>query len=362
MEATGRQPTTLKGLSSFLVEHEPCGAGFDVSHPAGLGSGRVSMTCRGCGATYEYATATIEFEREVEFEPVTVAATTEAVVAEPPSPTFVAQPPAPAIEAPAPPAPSPPAGDSDESDPEPESKQAAAANASSGPRRTRRSPKRLTRERAITAALLLFSVAALAFVVIRIAGDDNESSSTSTPTPSVATTPTTAVKTTPTAPKPAHPTPAPKPKPKQPKASPATPTANEQVIKTSRFSVIVPSDWTQRGASGGGTLLAPAGSAPVSLQVFFENDPGLTEQRMSAQTARFLRSRDPSAAVSSPQKKRVAGNPAFQLDATGPAGTQTAVGVLADPYRYLVLLSVDPGTSKAATGEAERALGSFQPR
>src|SRR5881397_343002 len=69
MEASRRQPGMLAGLSRFLVQHERCGAGFDVAHPAGLGSGRVSITCRGCGARHEYATATIEFERELSIEP-----------------------------------------------------------------------------------------------------------------------------------------------------------------------------------------------------------------------------------------------------------------------------------------------------
>ena len=68
MEASRRQPGMLEGLSRFLIQHERCGAGFDVAHPAGLGSGRVSITCRGCGARHEYATATIEFERELKIE------------------------------------------------------------------------------------------------------------------------------------------------------------------------------------------------------------------------------------------------------------------------------------------------------
>src|ERR687892_103091 len=67
MEAS-RRPGMLEGLSRFLVQHERCGAGFDVAHPAGLGSGRVSITCRGCGARHEYATATIEIERELRIE------------------------------------------------------------------------------------------------------------------------------------------------------------------------------------------------------------------------------------------------------------------------------------------------------
>ena len=88
----------LQGLSRFLVQHERCGAGFDVAHPAGLGSGRVSITCRGCGARHEYATATIEVERELKIEPAEGRGQPQ-----PPAP-----PPAPPAQVPSPPAPIPP--------------------------------------------------------------------------------------------------------------------------------------------------------------------------------------------------------------------------------------------------------------
>src|SRR3954467_12160928 len=68
MQTSRPQPAMLEGLSRFLIEHERCGAGFDVEHPAGVGSGRVSITCRGCGARHEYLTSTIEIEREVPFQ------------------------------------------------------------------------------------------------------------------------------------------------------------------------------------------------------------------------------------------------------------------------------------------------------
>src|SRR3954454_22628719 len=68
MQTSRPQPAMLEGLSRFLIEHERCGAGFDVAHPAGVGSGRVSITCRGCGARHEYLTSTLEIEREVQFQ------------------------------------------------------------------------------------------------------------------------------------------------------------------------------------------------------------------------------------------------------------------------------------------------------
>ncbi|MGH2982391.1 MAG: hypothetical protein ACRDKV_10160, partial [Solirubrobacterales bacterium] len=85
MEAHRRQPGMLEGLSRFLVQHERCGAGFDVAHPAGLGSGRVSITCRGCGARHEYATATIEIERELRTEAASRRVPEQAPAEQPPA-------------------------------------------------------------------------------------------------------------------------------------------------------------------------------------------------------------------------------------------------------------------------------------
>jgi hypothetical protein len=69
VEADRIRRTMPESLSRFLVEHERCGAGFEVAHPGGLGSGRVAMTCRGCGASHEYAGASIETETQARTVP-----------------------------------------------------------------------------------------------------------------------------------------------------------------------------------------------------------------------------------------------------------------------------------------------------
>jgi hypothetical protein len=69
VEADRIRRTMPESLSRFLVEHERCGAGFEVAHPGGLGSGRVAMTCRGCGARHEYAGASIETETQARTVP-----------------------------------------------------------------------------------------------------------------------------------------------------------------------------------------------------------------------------------------------------------------------------------------------------
>jgi hypothetical protein len=358
MEATRRPPTTLKGLSRFLVEHEPCGAGFDVFHPAGLGSGRVSMTCRGCGATYEYATATIEFEREVEFEPVGAGAADPGAAPAGFRGDRSEQPAAAEIEAPAAAA-AVETEEAIEANAEPPAPE-EASDEKKGGRPRRRLPKGWTRDRTITGGLLLFSAAALAFAVIRLAGDSGESTEPTEAPPPAATAPAKHPQPAPTPPPP-HPAKSVKPTAQQPPRQ-AHPAPDERVVKTAHFTVKVPPDWTQRPAAGGGILLAPPDSTAVSLQIFYEDDPSLSVGKMSVQTAAFLSSRDPQAAVSAAKTLRVGGHRAFEVSANGPAGAQRALGVIADPYRYLAIVSADPGTAGSERETAVRAMRSLRPR
>lgn len=364
VETTLGQPQPLKGLSQFLVEHEQCGAGFDVSHPSGLGSGKVSMTCRGCGATYEYATATIEFEREIEFEPVTVRRPPQAPMTPPPPPppprapeptagagaalagAIVTDPDGtpPAIEDGTPPPPREPA-DSD-------GKPGDGGNAK----------KKRSRDRAIAAGLLVLAAAAMAFAVYRVTHQSEESSAPPAQAPPTAVAPPKeAAPSKPQSSTKAPDQPTAKATPKQAQSQPPTPLPGEKQIKEARFELIVPTSWTKKAADGG-SLFAPAGDSPVSVQVFYENDPAMSKDTMASQTAGFLRSRDPSATVGSPQDRSVAGDPAFELHAVGDAGTQVALGVLAGKYRYLVIENADPGTSPTLRREADRVLTTFRPR
>src|SRR6478672_5891663 len=143
MQASRPQPAMLEGLSRFLVEHEPHGEGFDVAHPAGPGGGRVSITCRGCGARHVYATATLEIERELTIEAV-------------PAPRAADERPAP-----------------------------ATVPGDGRPKQQAMAPDRKRPSRLVTAGLLVLAVAAFAFAVIRLAtdGDSSSSAPVSQPTP-----------------------------------------------------------------------------------------------------------------------------------------------------------------------------------
>ena len=226
MQASRPQPALLEGLSRFLVEHEPHGQGFDVAHPAGP-SGRVSITCRGCGARHVYATATLEIERELTIEAVPASAAEAERTA-----TRAEVTPIPGQGRPARPA---------------------------------KAPERKRPSRVVTAGLLALAVAAFAFAVIRLATDGNSSSRK------------TAQRTPP-------------PPPANPEPSPRIPTGRAMRIRTPAFALQAPRGWV-RDTSQGGLLIHPRGRDLPSLQVYFQHRPGLSLAAMAGQTRTFLRSR-----------------------------------------------------------------------
>jgi hypothetical protein len=343
----------LQGLSRFLVQHERCGAGFDVAHPAGLGSGRVSITCRGCGARHEYATATIEVERELTIEP---AETTGRPQPQPPprrEPPPIPPRPAPYPESARRPAAAVP----------PESERPAEA---AGPRQAARSAegraarrpgtvvprpesaaiaawRRFWRSPQATLALLLIAAVALGIGVVRLVNGGGESNGTRpAPAPPVTSAPT---------PAPSGPIGEPAPTPSRP---PTT------TLRTQRFTVEVPKGWTER-TSTGGLLLQPRGGGRVNVQIFFQRSPGLGLTRMAHQTSRFLRREVPGASLF-PRKIRIGDRPSYEITARGPGETAIAVDILRDPYRYLVLRRIFAGAQPHTSFAAGRIVSSFRPR
>jgi hypothetical protein len=394
MEASRRQPGMLEGLSRFLIQHERCGAGFDVAHPAGLGSGRVSITCRGCGARHEYATATIEFERELKIE------TTKPPRHPPPPPR---RPPSAIPPRPAPypdslqppPTPTPPAEPPPEPTPAPRStaaarpatthsaSAAAAAAARPAPRVTgaagggaasgpavgrpgitvaKRRPgavrawQRFWASPRATTTLFVIAAVALGFGVVRLVNGGGSSNNTTAQQAPALTAPTTAP--TPAAPAPGEPNAA-QPTPAQP---PSTASVNppSTTLRTSHFTIEAPRGWTERTSSGG-LLLRPGNGGRVNLQVYFQRSPGLSASVMSEQTATFLRNAIPGASIFR-RKIRVAGTSAYELTARGPGETAIAVDVLRGPYRYLLVRRIFAGAKPHTSQAASQAVLSFRPR
>jgi hypothetical protein len=385
MEASRRQPGMLEGLSRFLIQHERCGAGFDVAHPAGLGSGRVSITCRGCGARHEYATATIEFERELKIE-------TTAPPAQPPSPPR--QRPTPAIPprpAPYPDLTQPPAAEPPAQEPERATRRSAGAaapgEAASGPqlpRRTgtaagaagggaarrpgitagvRRRPavarawERFWHSPRATTTLFVIAAVALGFGVVRLLNSGGSSNQGSTQQAPNLSAPTATAPTAPTAPAaPVAPTTTPQAAPQAGLPSqPATVT-----LRTRHFTIAAPAGWTEHTASGGLLLQPPAGGH-ANVQVYFQRSPGLSAGLLANQTADFLRREVPGARLSR-GSATIAGARVVEQTARGPGETAVAVDVLRGPYRYLVIRRIFAGAKPHTSRAASQAVSSFTPR
>jgi hypothetical protein len=382
----------LEGLSRFLVQHERCGAGFDVAHPAGLGSGRVSITCRGCGARHEYATATIEVERELKIEPLDWPRR-----AAPPVPPV--PPPRPTPQAPIPPRPAPypestrpsvpPAspraedtaaearsgvGPTPAVTPTPGAGAGAAADPAAAVRSgfpgaapasldrpagpAGRAPTRegaftrLWRSPRVTLALLVIAAVALGFGVVRLvnsggSGGTNPTQPASSPAAPAATTPA-----------PPATTPQPAPTATTPSPVPAAPPTT--TLRTQQFTVQLPQGWSEQ-PSAGGLLVQPRGGGRVNVQIFFQRSPGLSEAKMSAQTSSFLRRQVPGASLF-PRQIRLAGASAREITARGPGETAIAVVVLRGPYRYLLVRRIFAGATPHASDAASLVVMSFSPR
>jgi hypothetical protein len=332
MEASRRQPGMLEGLSRFLVQHERCGAGFDVAHPAGLGSGRVSITCRGCGARHEYATATITYEPEAPptAKPVSDAPPARRSSRIPPRPAPYPDTRQPALPEPeAEPAPVPlPAKRP------PEALPAAAGTAAPEVREPEGDERDFWSSPRTTIALL--AVAAIAVVIAAISLVNDSNGSDETPL-------------APTGPSVSSPTPSPKP------ASRPTPVT----LHTSLFSVELPDGWSRRSA-GGSLLLEPPGNGRANVEVYFQSSPTLSESTMGRKTARFLRHEVPGASLF-PQRTRIDGEDVAEYTARGPGETAIAVNVLRGPYRYLLVRRIFAGAKPHVSLAAGQIVRSFKP-
>lgn len=369
-----KQSTQFEEMGRFLVEHETCGEGFDVTHPRGDGGGTVAIRCRGCGGTFDYATTTIEIEREIELEPIPVASPPRAEHDDE-APTDELELPTPAVASKPPPSAGRPAG----GPPPSKSPPSAPRHGRPAPRpRPRQHPGLTRRERLLSGALLAFALCAVTFAVVRFVSDGGDEPRTVAHQPAAApaveleVAGATAARGTANGSSATGRSGAAAGQTGQATevdggngsgnaASPIAPGPAEQLVETDRFSLIVPKSWA-RGEAEGGLLLAPPGAAPVSLQAFFEENPTLTMAAMIAKTGEFLRSRSAGGSLAEPRRLRVDGAPAFELRKPGPLGSQTALGVLAGPTRYLIVEGVDAGAPSSLVAEADRALRSFRPR
>jgi len=342
MEATPARPTTLRGLSSFLLEHEPHGAGFDVAHPAGVGSGRVGITCRGCGADHEYVTATIELERELSVEP-----------AHPPGEVIKAS-----ARDRAEGLPSPPRADASRTDPSPMPRTRAPAP----PEPTRRhkppspdppsSDSRIGdgegRRWPLPLALVAVALLALVFAASRLLGGagDGGSGRSTAGAPAAKPEPAPTAGPEDAAPAPSAPAPAPEPT--------ATP------VSTKTYTIEAEPGWHRRHSQQG-LLLEPRGSEAVSLQVFAGAADGLPLQDLAASTTALLH-RAAGVLPGPPHPIVLHGKRAFRIKAVTSSRKLAAIGIIDGGTRYLLVTDVHAEIPGQLRSDLNRMLGSFRPR
>lgn len=324
MEASRSEPPVLEGLSRFLVRHERCGAGFDVVHPAGLGRGRVVITCRGCGEQHEYGGSATETGREG-------ARTDSLVEAPPPTPRPASHRP-PRTEQPA------AEGGPASVDPARDYTEPAAGWQLSPPRR-RMAP-------AVAIPLAALAAAALTFGVIKLAGGGDE-------TPRVATSGTAPAVNQAAPGEPsneAKPAPAPKPA-----------LAGAERLQTAQFAVSVPAGWTHTPTADLGEILRPTGADQTQIQIYYKIDPALGSAEMVRKTVDLLKQHHSSAAISPVRHLSVWGVPGYKVSSRWPGGTETAVGAISRDYRYLVLSEVASDSPSLVQRQAVAVSQSFRP-
>jgi hypothetical protein len=318
MQASRPKPAMLEGLSRFLILHERCSAGFDVSHPAGVGSGRVSIVCRGCGAQHEYLTSTIEIQREVQFQvrasdsvPATPATIPQGDLAGLPR----HEPPTAAEEAPPPPA---------------------------APAAEKRRIGGLTGARAGTAALLLIALTALIFAIVRLAGNSSDNKVATTaggPAGEGATTP-------------AQPPAAPQPTPAE--------TPGLRKVTTQSFSISAPAGWRAKSI-GTALRLAPGKGAGAMVRVYSDKRPDLSLSEMGRLSGQLLRREHPGGSLSSIRRTAVGGTAALKVRVRFKGGSESALAIAHGAFRYLLLVSVSSNASAATRRDAADVVASLRP-
>jgi hypothetical protein len=339
-----------RGIARFLADHQHCDAGFDVRRQDEPGSGKLKITCLGCGQSVSYrageangiAAAGLDFggtnglthggisRLEPEAAPEVVAAPSgprRAGSAGPDAPTARgtarrARRPKPAPKPAAPPA--------------------AAPEGRHG-----------VRGWLPVGLIALLIAAGLTMIAIGLfrSGDDGDQSP-ATP----AAQPAPAPEAPAPAPAPEEPsTPAPAPKPQA-----ANPSALDRQVVAGRFAIGLPPGWNESGGASEGYAFEPRGGA-AGVTVFFEEGARpLGELASGAQ--QFLADAHSGANVGAPTAVRFGGGPARQVSATYGGGEEVAFVLARRGYSYLVLRRVDRGASTAQAADAEAVAVSFRPR
>lgn len=310
-----------RGIARFLSDHQHCDGGFDVQREQGPGSGRLLITCLGCGEAIAYRAAEageLAAGPAIGNGEVTAGAAEPALAAAPP--TMASKP-----------------------------RSFRLGGAEDGSGGSRLLP-------AVLVGGLILAGAALIGIGIARSGED-DSAAGSQPAPSAAQGDPPALEAPPPAAQAPDPEPAPDPAPPAAEAPPppAQPSLNRREF-AGLFTLGVPAGWREGG--GEAVTIAPGGGK-AEVRVFYERGER-SPRSLVGGAAGFLEDEHPGARVGRPRAVRVGGVAGTRVSATYPGGTESAV-VLADAgYTFLILTRADRSASKQVAADARAAASSFR--
>jgi hypothetical protein len=326
-----------RGIARFLADHQHCDAGFDVRRVDEPGSGKLRITCEGCGQTVSYRAA----------DAVDLAAGgTGVTTGTNGGPALEVSPPVAEPRRSPPPGPTPP-----------------------GPiPRTAKPPERPPDRpvpgrigfglpgwapAALIALLIAGGLGMIVAGLLRSDDDGDAAPAAEAPAQEAPTEPQ-PTEPAPTTPPEEEPAPEDEPAPGD-DAVAAVELDRERVADT--FFIGVPDGWERNEEDGGVSIEARGGEAEI--RVFFERG-----ERPNGELARaaagFLADEHPGAQVSAPENERFGGERGALVRSEYPGGEEEALVLSDKGNAFLVLCRRDRGASDQVELEAEAIMASFE--
>jgi hypothetical protein len=315
-----------RGIARFLAGHQGCDAGFDVARDRGQGSGRLRITCKGCGASIEYRAAEARNLADAEARTLDGAR-----FGSPREPAAVVVSGAP-IAGPA--------------------ASAAGSGRAAGEADAERARGRLP---SLAIAAIIVAGACLIAIGLLRGGGQGDGDAARTPTIATGPAPGSAGAAAPSRGSGA-PTQGNGANPGNAPSEPRPRLSRRSVL--GRFSLGVPAGWEQGVVDGAFVVSARGGRAEV--RVFFQRG-GTSLSALGSSASGFLASEHPGATVSRSRRGRCGERRGIRVAADYASGSELACVLRAGGYSYLVLRRVDNGADPAIRAAARASFASFRP-
>lgn len=316
-----------RGIAQFLAEHQHCDAGFDVRRDEAPGSGKLTITCQGCGQTVSYNAAEVGEIGAFDLPEDSLTRTADREPVER----------APAEAAPngsGPPARSE-SGSLITTGPGP---RPAGGNSAAGGLPPWLAP-------AAIGLVIAAGVAMIAIGLIR-SGGDGETSDEPSPTQAERPVTTGPAETTPAEPE------------LEPEATAPTGDIALQSRSFGAFACGVPAGWTASRESDGASLVAPGSTAALTI---LAGRSDLSPIEFARQSEAFLAGRRPGAQVGDPEPLTFLGRPGARTIVSYSGAEEQVTFVSARGFVFALIKRVEGGASAQVEAEAEAALTSFEP-